>query len=184
MLLEDCDKKRPDWPPALTLLGECHTRIGARKHRANGYRHNDESTRHYDDARFYFERALQLAGSRQQSGETVLHLAECLATLGKNDEAAQRFADALRIAEQYRGRKTFVHLAHGKFWLHVKPRTATTLANARQAARDARASLVPTDSEYEDMLRRVDKFEQQARDTSPPTTSSRGRGGRAPAKWR
>jgi len=181
-LLETCDEKKAGWPPVLALLGECRVRVGdrIRDESDNKFSYTDESLQEFAAGEMYFKQSLDAAKRRKQplSGETVLHLAQCLARQGhaKNSEAAKEFRRAIDIADQYHGRKSFMYVAFAKFWFYAQPSSDETKDNCRRTLQDARASLVTSDLEHHKTLDEIVKLQEKLDRRASDGARGRGRG--------
>ncbi len=82
-LLENCLKQHPDNPVLLTTLGRVSVR-----------------NQLWRKARDYFEKALQLATTAQQSAQICTELAKLLEQLGERDKSLQYYQRAVQMLEQ------------------------------------------------------------------------------------
>lgn len=164
-LLENCDQERADQPPTLALMAECCVRIGDRIRDAAETKGAipDDAIKQFQDGEYFFKRSIALS-KQQVSGETVLHLAQCLArqrNADKDNEAVEQFQRAIKIAERYHGRQSFIHLQHAKFWFYISKKSEETLANCKKAL-DAERVLVSADADYESNRKQILELRKKA----------------------
>lgn len=137
--------------------------------RQNNYRMTDEIRTEFETAQFHFERSLSCTAEPQPvSGETVLHLAQCLGRLGDDEAAEREFDRAVRIANAYHGRKSFIHLTYARYWSYKRPPTDRSLAGWRTQLQLARQALVSRDAEYAKTKEQIDELEQKLKTVRKP----------------
>lgn len=145
-------------------MAECCVRIGDRIRDATGTNVPPaDAIKQFEDGEYFFKRSIALS-KQHVSGETVLHLAQCLArqrNADKDNEAVEQFQRAIKIAERYHGRQSFIHLQHAKFWFYISKKSEETLANCKKAL-DAERVLVSADADYESNRKQILELRKKA----------------------